>query len=85
MLLGVAVQLGPEGCAVTKRLIVPVNPALGVIVMVEVVDWLVVVEDGLVDETVKSGCGIVMVCVAEAVFPLLSVVVTLIVKAPDEV
>jgi len=85
MLLGVAVQLGPEGCAVTERLIVPVNPALGVIVMVEVADWAVVVEDGLVDETVKSGCGRVRVCVAEAVFPLLSVVVILIVNVPDEV
>ena len=61
ILLGVAVQLGPEGCVVMERLIVPVNPALGVIVTVEVADWLVVVEEGLVAETVKSGCGMVMV------------------------
>ena len=61
MLPGVAVQLGPEGCVVMERLIVPVNPALGVIVTVELADWLVVVEEGLVAETVKSGCGIIVV------------------------
>ena len=60
MLLGVAVQLGPEGCVVTERLIVPVNPELGVIVIVELAACPIVVEDGLVDATVKSGCGIVM-------------------------
>ena len=60
MLLGVAVQLGPEGCVVTERLIVPVNPELGVIVMVELAACPMVVEDGLVDATVKSGCGIII-------------------------
>jgi hypothetical protein len=60
MLVGVEVQVGPEGCVVTERLIVPVNPAWAVIVIVEVADWPVVVEDGLVAETLKSGAGIVM-------------------------
>jgi hypothetical protein len=61
MLLGLVEQVGPEGCVVTERLTVPANPAIVVIVMLEVADCPAVVEDGLEAETPKSGCGRVMV------------------------
>jgi hypothetical protein len=42
---------------VTERLTVPANPAIVVIVMLEVADCPAVVEEGLEAETPKSGCG----------------------------
>ena len=62
----------------------PVKPLRGETVIVDVVDWPVVVEEGLVDARSMSGCGMVTVVELEAMFPLLSVTVTSIVNEPDE-
>ena len=49
-------QVSPEG-GVSVRVIVPVNPFLAPVVIVELVDWPAFAPAGLVAMRVKSGAG----------------------------
>ena len=65
--------------AFADRYTVLAKPLTGDTVIVDVVGWPDVVDAGLVDARLMSGCGIVKVVELEATFPLLSVAVTLMV------